>query len=30
MERKLLIPLDKLCSNLPDEFRQLINYSRSL
>ena len=30
MEKKLSIPLDKLCNDLIDEFKQLIMYSRTL
>ena len=30
MDRKMSIPLDKLCVDLPDEFTQLFIYSRSL
>lgn len=30
MDKKLSIPLDKLCSDLPDEFKQLLMYSRTL
>ena len=30
MEKKLSIPIDRLCENLIDEFRQLFIYSRTL
>ncbi len=30
MDKKLSIPLDKLCSDLPDEFKQMLMYSRTL
>lgn len=30
MDKKLTIPLDRLCSDLPDEFKQLFMYSRTL
>ena len=30
MDKKLSIPLDKLCQDLPDEFKQLLMYSRTL
>ena len=30
MDKKLSIPLDKLTEDLPDEFRQLFHYSRTL
>lgn len=30
MDKKLSIPLDKLCHDLPDEFKQLLMYSRTL
>ena len=30
MDKKLSIPLDKLCYDLPDEFKQLFQYSRTL
>ena len=30
MDKKLSIPLDKLCYDLPDEFKQLLLYSRTL
>ena len=30
MEKKLSIPLERLCENLIDEFRQLFQYSRTL
>jgi hypothetical protein len=30
MEKKLSIPIDRLCENLVDEFRQLFIYSRTL
>jgi hypothetical protein len=30
MEKKLSIPIDKLCESLPDEFKNLFLYSRNL
>ena len=30
MDKKLTIPIDKLCADLPDEFKQLMIYSRTL
>ena len=30
MDKKLSISLDKLCIDLPDEFKQLLMYSRTL
>ena len=30
MDKKLSIPLEKLCHDLPDEFKQLFMYSRTL
>ncbi len=30
MDKKLSIPLEKLCHELPDEFKQLLMYSRTL
>lgn len=30
MEKKLSIPIDKLCEFLPDEFKNLFLYSRNL
>lgn len=30
MEKKLSIPIEKLCENLIDEFRQLFVYVRTL
>lgn len=30
MDKKLSIPIDKLCMDLVDEFKQLLMYSRTL
>ena len=30
MDKKLSIPIDKLCTDLVDEFKQLLMYSRTL
>lgn len=30
MDKKLTIPLDKLCADLPDEFRKMLAYCRNL
>lgn len=30
MDKKLTIPLEKLCADLPDEFKQLLMYARTL
>ncbi len=30
MEKKLSVPIDKICEGMSDEFSQLLSYSRTL